>query len=139
MTISKVRARELLYAAHEAFNRRDIEGLLNLYVEDMVYWTNFGNADGGPLTIEGKDNMRAFVALWAGLQSLSVPDDFRFVDGVGHASAEFFMKDPKTGHDHSAMFRQVITYRDDRICRMEEFHDAQAMMAFVAMLGPSQD
>jgi ketosteroid isomerase-like protein len=138
MTISERRARELLYAAHDAFNRRDIDGLLDLYADDITYWSNFGGPDGGPLTIHGREHMRAFLMQWSALQSLSVPDKFRFENGLGYASAEFFMKDLKTGHDHSALFRQVVSYRDNRILRIEEYHDGQALMAFIAMLGTDE-
>ena len=134
MPISEPRARELLYAAHEAFNRRDIDALMNVYVDDVVYWSNFGGVDGAPLIIEGRDNLKAFIEGWAGLESLSVPENFRLIDGVGHVTAEFFIKHLATGLAHSSTFRQQVSYRDDRISRLEEFHDAKAFAAFVAMM-----
>jgi ketosteroid isomerase-like protein len=134
MAISQARARELLYAAHEAWNRRDIDALLDLYVDDLTYWLNFGGPDGGPITIKGKPALRTHVMSFAALDCLSVPDDFRFENGEGHANTEFFMRDPKTGLMHSASFRQVLTYRDDKILRLEEYHDASAFAAFIAMM-----
>ncbi len=47
MTVTAERARELLYAAHDAWNVRDIERLVSLFVEDMTYWSNAGGPDGG--------------------------------------------------------------------------------------------
>ena len=66
----EARARQILYAAHDAFNRRDIESLLDLYVDDLTYWSNFGGPAGGPLTITDKPSLRTFVSGFAQLESL---------------------------------------------------------------------
>jgi ketosteroid isomerase-like protein len=134
MTITTKRAREILYAAHEAWNRRDTAALLALYDDDLTYWNNFGGPGGGPLTITGKDELRSFLAGLAGFEALSVPERFQLKDGVGYATAAFFMKHPKTSITHSSVFRQVVTYRNERILRLEEYHDGAAFSAFLAML-----
>jgi ketosteroid isomerase-like protein len=134
MVLTARRAQEILYAAHEAWNRRDADALLALYADDFVYWNNFGGPNGAPLTIHGREDMRAFLAGLADFDALSVVETFQFRDGVGHATSAFFMKDPTHGITHSAVFRQVVAYKDEKIFRLEEYHDAAAFAAFMALL-----
>jgi ketosteroid isomerase-like protein len=134
MAVTAARARQLLYTAHDAWNRRDIDALIDLYVDDLTYYSNFGSADGGPFTLAGKAALRTFVMPIAQLECLSVPERFRFEDGQGHASAEFYMRHRSSGLTHSGVYRQIVSYRDDKILRLEEYHDAPALAAFMAML-----
>jgi ketosteroid isomerase-like protein len=134
MTIKAERARELLYALHDAWNARDIERLIACYVDDMTYWANFGGPDGGALTIAGKDAFRAHLRALSGIECISVPHHFRFADGLGRASVEFYIRDPGTGHKHAATYRQIASYRDDKILRLEEYHDAKALAAFLDLV-----
>ena len=137
MIISEANARELVYAAHDAWNKRDIEALIALYVEDMTFWANIGGPDGGPLTITDKATFRSHLSAWRDFECLSVPQSFRFEDGVGRASIEFYIRDPRSGLRHAATYRQIVRYRDDRIQRMEEYHDARALAAFMSMMAES--
>lgn len=132
--ISESKAAELLYAAHEAWNKRDIAALLRLFDDDMTYWNNLGSADGATL-LRGKEEFVAFLAGLEGMEGLSVPHSFRFSDGIATASVEFYLRDRRTGHSHSGTFRQVLRFRNDRILRMDEFHDAGALGSFLALLG----
>lgn len=135
MSISEALARQLLYAAHEAWNRRDIDFLIDLYVDDLTYWSNFGGSpNGGEITITGKAALRTHVMAFAHFDCLSVPERFRFENGRGHVDAEFYMRDRKTGLTHAAMYRQIVTYRNAKILRLEEYHDASAFAAFLAMV-----
>jgi ketosteroid isomerase-like protein len=102
MAISEALARQLLYAAHEAWNRRDIDFLIDLYVDDLTYWSNFGGSpNGGEITITGKAALRTHVMAFAHFDCLSVPERFRFENGRGHVDAEFYMRDRKTGLTHA--------------------------------------
>ena len=134
MAITSRRARELLYAAHDAWNDRDIDRLLALYHEDMSFWANIGGADGTPLVIEGKSAFRRQLLKWAEMEGASEPQSFRFENGVGRANVEFYIHDLETGHRHVLTFRQVATYRADKIFRLEEYHDAPTLAAFNALV-----
>jgi len=134
MTITAEQARELLYAAHDAWNAKDIERLIALYVNDMTYWANFGGPDGGAQTVAGKDAFRVHLKRWTGVESISVPHNFHFAGGLGRVNVEFYVRDPETGHKHAATFRQVASYRDDKILRLEEYHDASALAAFIDLI-----
>jgi ketosteroid isomerase-like protein len=134
MTITAERARELLYAVHDAWNARDLERLTSLFVDDMIYWTNLGGPDGGALTIAGKDAFIVRLEAWRDTECVSVPDHFRFAAGLGRASVEFYARDPETGHKHAATYRQVVSYRGDKILRIEQYHDAPALAAFLKLV-----
>jgi ketosteroid isomerase-like protein len=133
VAIREARARELLYGTHDAWNKRDIERLIALYVDDMTFWANVGGAEGGPLTISDKATFRSHLLAWKDFECISAPQNFRFDSGVGQANVEFYIRD-KSGLQFAASYRQVATYRDDRILRLEEYHDAKALAAFMAML-----
>ncbi len=137
VTIREVTARELLYATHAAWNKRDIEALIALYVDDMTFWANVGGPDGGPLTIADKVTFRQHLTAWKDFECLSVPQNFRLENGVGQANVEFYIRD-KGGLQFAASYRQVATYRDDRILRLEEYHDAKALAAFMAMMSGTE-
>jgi hypothetical protein len=68
------------------------------------------------------------------MDCLSAPETFRLVNDRGHATAVFYMRQPKTGRMHSAANRQIVSYGDDKILRLEEYHDASAFAAFVSLV-----
>jgi ketosteroid isomerase-like protein len=134
MTIREEQARELLYAAHDAWNAKDVERLLSLFVDDLTYWANAGGPDGGVNVIEGKETFRKQLLQWKALESISVPHHFRFADGLGRASVEFYVTDLRTGHTYSGTYRQIVTYRDGKILGSHVYHDASALGAFLGLV-----
>ncbi len=117
--------------AHAAWSTGDIEGVLAQYVDDLTYWCNTGGPDGTPMTIAGKDGLRDFMQSIAQVaESVSVSEYFRLQDGVGRANIECYIRHKSTGHKLVGSYRQVVTYRGDKIARLEEFHDAARMAAF---------
>ena len=134
MTISEEDAYELLNALHHAWNMRDIEALLAVYDDDVTFWANVGGPDGGPLVMAGKPQLRQLFQVWQAFDCLSVPQNFHFKAGVCQCQVEFYIRDPRSGLQHSATYRQIATYRGKRILRLEQFHDARAMGAFLSIM-----
>jgi len=131
MILDEFRARDILDAAHAAWSRGDVEGVLSQYVDDLTYWSNTGAPDGAPLTIVGKMALRAFLESIAEVaDSGSVSEYFRLGDGLGRAKIECFIRHKQTGHTLVGSYRQVITFRGDKILRVDEYHDAAKMAAF---------
>jgi ketosteroid isomerase-like protein len=131
MTLDALRAREILDTAHAAWSRGDIEGVLAQYVDDLTYRCNTGGPNGAPLSIVGKRALRAFIeSIAAVADSMSVTDYFRYQDGIGRASVECYIRHKGTGHMLAGSYRQIVTYRDGKIARSEEYHDAAKMAAF---------
>ena len=125
-----VAAKSILEAAHAAWSKGDIEGVLNCYVDDLTYWCNTGGPDSGPLLIEGKEDFRAFLLSMQGTEGHSVVEYFRFSDGIGRAQINAVIRHKLTGHRLAGSYRQVVTYRGNRIARLEEYYDAARMAAF---------
>ena len=125
----------ILNGTHAAWSRADVEGVLAHYVNDLTYCCNTGAPAGGPLLISGKQALREMLQSIAGVaDSVSVPEYFRFAEGTGRATIECYIRHRTTGHALVGSYRQLITYRGDRIERLEEFHDAAKMMAFWQMI-----
>jgi ketosteroid isomerase-like protein len=133
VSIAESDAAKILYEAHEAWNRRDLSGLLGLFEDDMTYWSNVGTPEG-ETTLHGKAAFENFLAPMLGMEGLSVPRALRFKDDAVTASVEFYLRDLHTGHSHSGTFRQVLKFRQGRIHRIEEYHDAPALTSFMALL-----
>ena len=125
----------ILNRTHAAWSRGDVEGVLACYVDDLTYFCNTGAPDGGPLLIGGKQALREMLQSIVGVaDSVSVPEYFRIADGTGRATIDCYIRHRTTGHTLVGSYRQLITYRGDRIERLEEFHDAAKMMAFWQMI-----
>lgn len=135
MQLDEHRARMILDSSHAAWSRGDIEGVLSNYVDDLTYYCNTGGPDGGPLSIVGKEALRDMLQAIADVaDSVSVSEYFRFNDGVGRAKIECYIRHRKTHHTLVGSYRQLVTYRGNKIARMEEFHDAAKMIAFWRMI-----
>ncbi len=135
MQLDECRARVILEATHAAWSNGDIEGVTRHFTDDLTYFCNTGGPDGGPLTITGKaaylELLRQIVEV---AESVSVSEYFRFQDGIGRAKIECYIRHKTTRHTLVGSYRQLITYRDDKIARLEEFHDAAKMIAFWRMI-----
>ena len=128
-------ARMILDGTHAAWSRGDVEGVLAHYVDDLTYFCNTGAPDGGPLLISGKRGLREMLQSIVDVaESVSVSEYFRFADSTGRATIECYIRHKTTRHTLVGSYRQLITYRGNRIERLEEFHDAAKMIAFWQMI-----
>ena len=135
MQVDELKARIILDMAHAAWSRGDIEGVLDNYVDDLTYVCNTGGPDGGPLLIAGKQGLREMLlSISEVAESVSVSEYFRYEDGIGRAKIECYIRHKTTRHVLVGSYRQIMTYRGDKIERMEEFHDAAKMIAFWQMI-----
>lgn len=129
MSITESQAFRILYAAHDAWNHRDIAALVALFDDDMIYWSNVGQN-----TVSGKPAFEAFLAPMQTMEGLSVPHSLRFNGITATANVEFYLRDQRTGYSHSGTFRQVLSFSGAHILRMDEYHDAGALGSFIALL-----
>lgn len=131
MSLDELSAREILDASHAAWSRGDVSAVLDQFVDDLTYWCNTGGPQGTPLTLRGKDQLRAFLQRAADVaESVSVSEYFRLTEGVGRAKIECYIRHNQTGHTLVGSFRQVVTFRGRKIERIDEYHDAAKMIAF---------
>ena len=123
-------AKAIVEAAHAARNAGSIEGMLQKYVEDLVYVTNTG-PDGSSLTIRGKEAFRArFEPIMGIVEAKTTVQHFHYDGRIARVRFGAYVRHRQTGHEMTGSYRQVIEFRGFQICRLEDFHDAAKMAAF---------
>lgn len=138
--ITEERALELLLAAQAAWNARDLRALLDLYTEDFTYWTNWGGPDNGPRTVTGRQEFIRHLADVRDTSDIKIRlTSFRMENGQGRASFEVVWRDLQTELRHTFTCREIVTFANDRITRIDEFHDASALQAFTALIARHAD
>jgi ketosteroid isomerase-like protein len=123
-------AKAIVEAAHAAWNAGSVEGMLEKYVDDMVYATNTG-PDGSLLTIRGKEDFRArFEPVMKIVDATTSMQSFRFDGDAARIRFNTCVRHRQTGQEMTGSFRQLVQFRGFKICRLEDFHDAAKMAAF---------
>lgn len=135
--ISKAKAQEALFGIHDAWNVRDIERFLSFCVDDLAYWINVG--PGGGLILFGKEQVAQRLKAWDTIESRSVPRDFTFKAGVITASIDFSMTNLSTGQSFASGLRQVLMFRDEKICRMEQYFNGPSTAALISAIKEGSD
>jgi len=131
VTLDELNARAILDATHAAWSCSDVEAMLRHFDDDAVYWCNAGGPRPRPLTIVGKPMLRYFLESVSSVaESMCVSDYFRLIGGVGRARIEGFVRHKETGLTLVGTYRQVVTFRDRKIVRLDEYHDAAKMVTF---------
>ena len=134
MQMTALAARMLVDAAHLAWSNRDVEALLACYCEDIHYSCNTGSS-AEPFVAVGKQAMRDFLLPVLDIaESMSVVDRFVFKDNMARATIACFVTHKATGHVLSGSYRQVLVFREGKIAKIEEFHDAARIAAFWKMV-----
>jgi ketosteroid isomerase-like protein len=131
MMFNEEHARHTLEAAHAAWSRGDLDGVLFAYHDDLIYWSNTGGSDGGPLKIVGQAAFGGFLrTILEVAESVTVLEYFRYADGVARARVECYIRHRQTGLVLTGSYRKIVTYRGYKIARVDEFHDAAKMATF---------
>lgn len=128
----------VLLSAQEAWNSGSVDGVLDKYVDDVIYTTNAGGPNGEPLTIRGKERLRLrfqkamdVIESQASLRSVRCEDDLVRTRLAAH------MRHRATGHCLNLTLRQVIRFRGFRLAEIQDFHDAARLAAFWRLVGDS--
>jgi ketosteroid isomerase-like protein len=141
LIISFDTAKAILEAAQGAWAAGSVEGVLDKYVNDLVYITNTGGkAYGESLTINGKDDLRRrFTAAMTAVDSRTQIEAFRYESGVARLRLTAVIRHRATGHTLTCSLRQVLSFRGYQIAKHEDFHDAAKMAAFWRLVGNPLD
>jgi len=121
----------LVKQTYDAFFRGDIDGLLELYTDD-IDWQVFGPSilpTAGPH--RGKEEVRAF---FGKVNDLLESDKFEVQHYVAQgntvvAHGEFAWTSKVTGRDFDANFVHIVTIRDGKICKFREYSDTATAIA----------
>lgn len=125
-------------AAHLAWSDRDLERMLQLFCEDIVYTCN-SEPDGEPMRLVGRDAMRGFLLpVLHVAESASVVETFTFDGTVARTRVGSFVKHKKTHFAVSGHFRQVFQFRGKRVSQLDEFHDAAILKVFWRLVEQSE-
>lgn len=126
---------EVLDALHAAWSDGRLDDLSNLLTEDFEYLCNAGLADGNPLSLKGRDSfMRFWLPLRKQIDTTTVPETFKMLGDVARLHVQSWIRHKPTGYELRGSYRQIATFRDGRICAIEEYHDAAKLMAFWALI-----
>lgn len=125
----------VIEAAHEAWNNGDIDKMLESYVDDMVSITNTG-PDGGPMRIEGKAAFRAcFEPIMSILDTKTSIVAFQLKGTTARVRFRAYLRHYATGLEMTGTYREICTFRENKIWKIEDFHDAAKMSAFWRLAG----
>ncbi len=131
MILDELNARAALEAAHVALGSGNIASMLSHCDDDIIYWCNAGGLRAKPLRVVSKLALSDYLesVAWVA-ESISVVDRFQFRDGVGHAKVSGIVRHRRSGVTLFSSFRQVVTFRNRKIVRLDEYHDAARVVAF---------
>jgi ketosteroid isomerase-like protein len=133
--LDAIAALALVESAHEAWANGDVDKMLDSYVDDMVSITNMG-PDGVPMTIEGKAAFRAvFEPVMGIIDSKTFISDFQFLGATARIRFQTYLRHRVTGLELTSTYREICTFRDDKIWKIEDFHDAALMSTFWKLVG----
>ena len=131
MTLEFDQRGAILRAAHASWSNGDIEGILQRCTHDVTYRCNLRTARGAPLEIRGKRAFRALLtALAARVESVSVAEFVQSANGVGSSRIDWYIQHRKSSLVLSSSSRQIVRFRGERICDVEDYHDAPKLAAF---------
>jgi ketosteroid isomerase-like protein len=120
-----------------AWANRDLEGTLGFFTEDVVHILNIdGTVAPFAASVEGKPALREKLLLLLDTFDVgTLINDGHRVEGCrASGSYKFTYIHRATGERLSGSFRFVIEQRGGLIFRMEEYHDAAYVEAFVRLV-----
>lgn len=121
-----------------AYARGDYDTFLSLLADDVAYALYLDPAD---LPFAGETHgkgpfMERVAEMHAAYEYvLFRPFKFRGRGSTVHNQVEFIYRHKASGHVLDGRFRCVVTVRDGLISRIEEYHDAARVKAFLRLTG----
>ena len=105
-------ARDIVEATQSSWNAGSIDGMLQMYVDDLEYITNTG-PDGSSLTIHGKEDFRArFEPVMAIMCTRTSIESFHFENGIARVRLSAYARHRGMGLELMGTYRQLIEFRD---------------------------
>lgn len=131
MTPTEAEARRIIEQVYAAWNAGDIDRMLTFFCDDLVYHSNTGGFDGEPITIHDKGPFRElYSSVLVAAESSVAVTNFQFDQGIARTQQTAITRHRTTGHELVGSYRQLTEFRDGKISKVEQFHDAARMAAF---------
>jgi ketosteroid isomerase-like protein len=128
-------AKAIVDEAHRAWSAGNLNAVLRCYTEDIFYQRNATDSSEPPLVICGRDGMATYLgAITATAKGMAVVESFQFHSGIARTRVAYFLEALDSGHVHAGTYRQILTFRGMQISRMEQFHDAARLAAFLRLV-----
>ena len=134
---------ETFRAAHQAFNKRDFEAVVNAMTEDVVY---HDRARG--VTFEGRSGFRQFMQGWVAAFSNAEVSEPKYSDAGNTVIAEFVARGtndghlgplPKTGRTMSVPFCEIMTFNEKgQIASGAAYYDQLSIMIQLGHAQPAE-
>jgi ketosteroid isomerase-like protein len=99
----------------DAFNRHDVEGVMNCFADDCVFYTVGGDAVYGGKVDGAEAIAAAFSAVWAGMKDAHWDHHSHFVHGDRAVSEWTFSGTGADGMRVEAQGADLFTLRDGKI------------------------
>lgn len=127
----------LLEAAYAAWSAQDLDATLSAFADDVVFAIHLP-PEVAPFVgeVTGKEQVR--------LRLQTIIDDFDFIEYVPlhitaegeslHSRIRFRYRHKASGLEYDGTMRHVWRVEGDKIVRFEEFHDAERVRTFFAMV-----
>lgn len=131
------RTRQLYLDCFAAWTSRDLEGALSYLTEDVIHVLNVdGAAVPFAASVEGKPALREKLQLLLDTFEFgAIVNDSLRVEGLrGSGNYKFIYIHFASGERLTGRFRFVMERRGDQFCRIEEYHDAAYLEAFVRLI-----
>ena len=134
---------ETFRAAHQAFNKRDFEAVLNVMTEDVIYQDR---ARG--VTFEGRSGFRQFMEGWVAAFSNAEVSEPKYSDAGNTVIAEFVGRGtndgplgplPMTGRSMQVPFCEIMTFNETgQIVSGAAYYDQLSIMIQLGHAQPAE-
>ena len=134
---------ETFRAAHQAFNKRDFEAVLNVMTEDVIY---HDRARG--VTFEGRSGFRQFMESWVAAFSRAEVSEPKYSDAGNTVIAEFIARGtndgplgplPMTGRSMQVPFCEIMTFDEKgQIVSGAIYYDQLSIMSQLGHAQPTE-
>jgi ketosteroid isomerase-like protein len=127
---------EVIQAALKYWRVQDVEALLSTYADDVVYHVyTFQDATPRFAEFGSKEAVRALLYdVLAAFDYLFYASDLlELRDGVARVQSQFVLRHRLSGESLSGSKRQRIQVANDKIVRIDEYHDIAMVNAFMRL------
>jgi ketosteroid isomerase-like protein len=132
-------ATAILESAVSAWDSGNIEGVLDKYVDDIIFTTNSGRPEGGSVTLRGKADVRQRLqAAMNIVDCQSLLQSIRSDKDLIRTRVAVEIRHRQTGHTMSCTLRQILRFRGFLIAEQQDFYDAAKIGAFWSLIGTSR-
>jgi steroid delta-isomerase-like uncharacterized protein len=135
---------ETFRATHQAFNRRDFDGVVSNMAEGVTYRDQARNA-----SFTGRDGFREFMQGWVEAFSNAAVSEPTYLDGGDTVIAQFMARGvndgalgplPATGREIDVPFCELMRFDDDgQIVSGSIYYDQLTMMTQLGHIEPSAE